>query len=284
MGHTLTQHRNISISLPHGHEIAVMYARCPAGESTIQLAAAGWSLQKCDILFRFESNSDLFDLALVVDAIRQHNFDAIIHLQMPYFPYARQDRVCNPGEPLSAKVAATFINSLRLASVKCYDLHSDVSVALLNKLIHVEQHRVATSFSHLLERDSTLLVSPDAGAEKKTLTFAKAYGYQAVVCAQKTRDPKTGEIVGITLPSYAGPVKNCVLILDDICDGGGTFVALAKRIREDWQFDGRICLYVTHGVFSNGFDAFDGLIDAIYTSNLMGQEPKPHNIVRLTQL
>jgi ribose-phosphate pyrophosphokinase len=56
------------------------------------------------------------------------------------------------------------------------------------------------------------------------------------------------------------------LIVDDICDGGRTFIELAKVLRP--LTNGSIFLYVTHGIFSQGLDVFKGVIDHIYTANL----------------
>jgi ribose-phosphate pyrophosphokinase len=59
--------------------------------------------------------------------------------------------------------------------------------------------------------------------------------------------------------------KKDFLIVDDICDGGRTFIELAKVLRP-WT-TGKIYLYVTHGIFSNGLDVFNSLIDGVYTAN-----------------
>ena len=57
-----------------------------------------------------------------------------IELVIPYFPYARQDRVCIEGEALGAAVMANFINNLDFAKVTIWDAHSEVSPALLNRV------------------------------------------------------------------------------------------------------------------------------------------------------
>jgi ribose-phosphate pyrophosphokinase len=54
------------------------------------------------------------------------------------------------------------------------------------------------------------------------------------------------------------------LIVDDICDGGRTFIELAKVLRP--LTSGQVKLYVTHGIFSAGFEALAGL-DRIFVAN-----------------
>lgn len=206
------------------------------------------------------SSEDILELMLVVDAIRRQDPHIDIELLCPYLPYARQDRVMEPGEALGAKVMCDIINSLKFTAVEVWDVHSDVSLALLDRVIH----RPLTMFVQRVPVDMTnvVLVAPDAGALKKVLSVAKAYGRE-MVRADKLRSTKDGSITGTKVYSdHVG--KKDFLILDDICDGGRTFIELAKELRP--LTDGKIFLYVTHGIFSNGFEPFSGLIDHIYTA------------------
>ncbi|MEI8631794.1 phosphoribosyltransferase family protein [Vibrio sp. PP-XX7] len=84
-----------------------------------------------------------------------------------------------------------------------------------------------------------------------------------MIQAQKLRNLKTGEIIKTEV---LGDVKGKkVLIADDICDGGRTFVELAKVLKSEGATE--ISLFVTHGIFSKGFEVFAGLIDVIYTTD-----------------
>ena len=98
---------------------------------------------------------------------------------------------------------------------------------------------------------------------KKTLEAAKELGLP-MVRADKIRSTDTGEITGTVVYSEHIGSKD-FLIADDICDGGRTFIELAKVLRP--LTDGKIYLYVTHGIFSKGLDVFEGLIDGVYTAN-----------------
>lgn len=238
----------------------------PGGESCIRLTAPVQDLVTLGLYF--ESNNDLFDLSLLVDAIRRERENVVIQLFMPYVPYARQDRVCNPGESLSIKVVASFINSLYFHSVLIVDPHSDVTTALFDRVTVRPQEdfavRMATEWG---DPKVVVIVAPDAGASKKARKFAQVGEFGGLVQAEKVRDLLTGKILETRVECEHVGNKD-FLIVDDICDGGRTFTELAKVLRT--KTDGQIFLFVTHGIFSAGEKVFDGLIDIVYTANPVG--------------
>lgn len=247
----------------------VIFSRFPAGETHVRINDEGFIGETIAVIeMNFEGNNDLFDLALLVDAARRlYIGDLTIYLHMDYVPYARQDRVCNIGESLSIKVVADFINGLNLDGVFVSDLHSSVAGALFNKLGERTLTMLAPRLAARFQADNTVLVSPDAGANKKVLDLAKWLKFPHVVRADKTRDVLTGAITGTAVYSEHVGTKD-FLIVDDICDGGRTFIELAKELKK--LTTGRVFLYVTHGIFSKGTEVFDGLIDGIYMVNPVG--------------
>lgn len=243
----------------HGGEIGVrLKSRLPSLEDTLYVTAV---LKNADAIM---------ELLLVCDALKRQEIrlDDYI-LIIPYFPYARQDRVCNEGESLSARVMCGLINSLGFREVLIFDAHSDVVPALLNNCINIPPYDLFDPSDFSLKVDT--VVSPDAGAEKKARAFANAVSdVTRLVCATKRRDTTTGEIVRTDVPYDLRGGENC-LIVDDICDGGRTFIELAKALKEKGA--GKIYLYVTHGIFSQGIDVFDGIIDKVfYTNSLLQNE------------
>ena len=202
-------------------------------------------------------SDDIMELLMLVDAMRRAGAK---HLKLfcPYVPYARQDRVMNPGETLGIKVFTDLINQCNFEQVEVWDVHSDVTTALLNNVVNIPQE----AFLEALPKKAlanTILVAPDAGANKKTLKVAQALGLE-MVRADKVRDTKTGAITDTVVYCDNVGDKN-FLIVDDICDGGRTFIELAKKLRP--LTTGKIYLYVTHGIFSKGLDVFDE-IDHIF--------------------
>ena len=91
------------------------------------------------ITANLRSSDDVMALLMATDALRRQGATRI-HLTMPYVPYARQDRVMNPGEALGIKVFCDLINAQNYSSVNILDPHSDVTPALLNNVLVIEQH------------------------------------------------------------------------------------------------------------------------------------------------
>ena len=204
---------------------------------------------------------DVMRLIMSVDAIRRVNADAEIILTIPYFPYARQDRVCNEGEAFGAAVMAGLINSLKCEVVHLCDPHSDVIAEHVNNCKVVTQAQmIHGDFARMITDKGLVLVSPDKGAAHKTAEVAEALGDVDVIYCSKVRDTKTGHI---THSEVNGNVKGKnLIIMDDICDGGRTFTELAKVLKGNGAED--LYLYVTHGIFSKGLDVLKQHFTHVY--------------------
>jgi ribose-phosphate pyrophosphokinase len=207
------------------------------------------------------SPSQIMELCLLVDALRRSYGDVNMHLHCPYVPYARQDRVCAPGEALSIKVFADILNSLHFKSVKVNDVHSDVSLALINNVTNIPAEVNLTPYlPSIYKYSKPVLVAPDAGSIKKVLKVAQTHNFE-MVRADKIRDVETGEIKDtVVYTDHLG--KQSVLVVDDICDGGRTFIELGKELKT--KTNGNLSLYVTHGIFSKGLDELLVYYDRIY--------------------
>lgn len=209
-------------------------------------------------------NSDqLMELLMLKNTLNIYlNKNTEFVLDLAYIPYARQDRVCQEGESLSIKVMADLINSMNFDTVFTVDNHSDVATALINNCSNLSVLEIFKSVS--LNVNTDYIVSPDAGANKKVFEISKHYQVP-MIRADKTRDLKTGNISGTEVYCEDLGGKS-VTIIDDICDGGRTFIELAKALKA--KNAGEITLYVTHGIFSKGTDIlFDCGIDKIITTD-----------------
>jgi len=207
------------------------------------------------------SSDSIMELVLLMDAIRRSGgTEATIHLTCPYLPYARQDRQCDNGEPLSLKAMCDIINSLNFATVTVWDVHSDVAMALLDRAFNVPQKHFLAKLNYT---KNCVLVAPDAGAIKKTMESAK-YLALPMVRADKIRSVHDGSITGTTVYSEHIGDKD-FLVADDICDGGRTFLELGKVLRP--LTNGKLFLYVTHGIFSKGITELLTVYDHIFTAN-----------------
>lgn len=211
---------------------------------------------------RLNSFDDIGLFLLTVDALRRmgkQSIEAII----PYFPGARQDRVMIPGESLTVKIYANLINSLNLDKVTIFDPHSEVTPALLDNCEVASNHSFINKTLNELPKDC-LLVSPDAGAEKKIHKLASYLQEYEVLECSKRRDVKTGALSGFKVP-VSNLQRRPALIVDDICDGGGTFIGLAEELKK--ANAGNLYLAVSHGIFSKGLDVLQKHFEKIYTTD-----------------
>ena len=160
-----------------------------------------------------------------------------------------------------------IINSQGFSRVIVMDPHSDVLEACLTNYKKIDNFRLVDyALANINGRSSqTAIVSPDAGALKKIYDVAKEFGITNVVTASKVRDISTGNIVRTELPIMDLTDIQDIIIIDDICDGGRTFIELAKVIKE--QTDKPIHLIITHGIFSAGFSELEKYFESIYTTD-----------------
>lgn len=217
--------------------------------------------QKITITHRLNSFNDLGLLCIAVDALRRmgaKNLELII----PYFPAARQDRVMIKGEALTVKVYADIINSLQLNKVSVFDAHSEVTPALLNNCEAIPNHTFIQKVIESIGKP-VKLISPDGGALKKIYKVSEFLGGLEVVECSKSRDVKTGRLSGFKVYNDDLQGADC-LIVDDICDGGGTFVGLAQELKN--KNAGKLYLAVSHGIFNKGFAVLD-CFEKIFTTN-----------------
>lgn len=192
---------------------------------------------------------DLGAALVANDALRRLGA-VYIDLFIPYLPGARQDR----GAPLTAKVYADAINSAHFDEVVCVDPHSDVMPALVDKLRIVPLHAVFPL--HILDEIPSVLgkpflICPDAGAGKRvealaTHVYEERNSEIEVVYARKHRDFATGKLSGFSIGNMPNGVG---IIVDDICDGGGTFIGLAEETHRRPE---HLRLWTTHGIYSKG--------------------------------
>lgn len=224
---------------------------------------------------RLASSDDVMDLLLLADALRRIDDALRLRIELPYLPYARQDRVCAPGQAFSLSVFARLVAGLEnVDALVTWDCHSPVGLQQTGAHNVPAREIVADcpSLLSLMRAPDSVLVCPDKGAVDRTQDIADAVGARNVCQASKVRDPRTGHITQTEL-SAGDLTGKTAIITDDICDGGFTFTLLAKALRD--RGAARIVLFVTHGIFSRGLSVFDGLIDAIFTTDSFAQDADP---------
>lgn len=247
------------------HE-GIRFMSFPAGERHVYLPE---SVQAVDhehwtITAQIYSANEVMDLLLLNNALRRAAKTTYsVQLMLPYMPYARQDRLTVPGESVSLEVMAQLINSMQFSLVTFADVHSPQSLKLVDKSVN----KPASEFVDFVTQDEEwrclpfAVVSPDKGAVARTNAVAAALGGVPVVYCDKVRDPATGKLSGMQVLGQVPDMP--LLIIDDICDGGGTFLGVATELRK--QTSQPLYLYVTHGLFTKGRESLDAVFTKIYS-------------------
>lgn len=249
---------------PLGHGTLILAKSFVFSGGEIGVQVTGTVEKEVTIVTRIQNSNDAMELFMVTDAIHRMG-GKMIHLFLPYLPYARQDRVVTLGEAHSLAVFTKLLISQGYESVTVFDPHSEASANLMSD----EDFRLITNhaFVRLVLKDKSnyLLVSPDAGAAKKIKQVAEAIGYTSKPIQALKYRLIGGKIDSIEI--YENDLGGRdVYIVDDICDGGATFIALAIELRK--RNVGRIYLVVSHGIFSKGLDVLkDGGIDHVFTTD-----------------
>jgi ribose-phosphate pyrophosphokinase len=179
-------------------------------------------------------------------------------LVIPYLMAARYDRLIQPGDSFDLEVVAALVNSCGFEKVIVFDVHSEVATRLIQHAEPMDNRLLVMQYHH----PDAVLICPDAGAAKKVKNYS-AWNSNLVdiVYCNKKRDLSTGRItLEVTEPEKCKG-RNCVII-DDICDGGATFLAIAEQVQP-----AHLTLIVTHGIFSKGFALLEQRFDEIIVSD-----------------
>lgn len=241
----------------------------PDGELQARLTPTAVPLiheaDQVDIDARVRSAGDMIGLALLCNAIRGVKPDVQMRLSIPYLPYARGDRRFTDGDCYGIEVFGDILRTCRFLEINTLDVHNPkkaftyVSSFLRNWSANPLVLRAADDFASTVGKEVSILL-PDAGA---ALRYKSLGEHHRLTFAAKSGNAETGELEGFTVPSLDG--HEAILVVDDICDGGGTFLGIAQEIRK--QNTVPLALYVTHGIFSNGIWSLFKQFTNIYTTN-----------------
>lgn len=226
------------------------------------------------ITWNYENDAELFTLI----CLRRHLGAQRPKLYLPYVPHARMDRVKSDTDVFTLKYFCEVINSLDFSEVIVRDVHSNVALALLDRVVQENIIWYVNNVLHSIDDDLTFLTFfyPDEGAMKR---YSAQFNYPYAFGIKK-RDWNTGKIQGLDIVNGELVKGKNVLIIDDICSYGGTFLHSAKALKEAGAE--HIYLYVTHceqSVFKG--EMYDsGLIDHIFTTDsIMFEEKEKITIV-----
>ena len=179
-------------------------------------------------------------------------------------PYSRMDRIENKGTAFSLNIISNVLtkNLLAINHLFILDPHSDVTLKQLNDK---QINDIAYEFEEFnilnkkyefakdvidytkLNTEDAWFVFPDKGAAKRY----NADDYPNVIICEKVRDFATGKIQEIKahVEKQTTAVKQDapIIIIDDLCSYGGTFVGAINAIKNDLKIKSKNnWLIVTH--------------------------------------
>lgn len=236
-------------------EIDVQVTTFPAGEPSLKLEPCSGTVAVIQCFF--DTCDDLI-LALMAEDILRNVYDIpSIRINLPYMPFSREDRRTVHNGSFGLKILAKLLEPFD--AVTTIDMHSERGSKWFKTFLDIPVQPYITQAINDSECD--VVVLPDKGAADK---YTPLIQDKDIICGSKVRDPETGWITKYELPEYDFDKKK-VLVVDDICDGGATFIKLAEAMkeREGWAL---LNLYVTHGIFSKGLERLKEHYHHIYTT------------------
>ena len=190
-------------------------------------------------------NEDIVELFLMCQAATL-SFAKTVHVVLPHFPYARQDRVTEPREPISAKLIAHLLEEAGADHLIVLDLHSDQIQGFFTIPVDALDARlIFAEYFRKKKLKDPVVVAPDVGGAKRAKKFADILSAELAIL-HKTRpghhQAEIHEVVG----NIEG--KTCILF-DDIIDTAGTLLSAKKALVERGALKD-IYAVATHAVFS----------------------------------
>ncbi len=219
------------------------------------------------------ANDNLMEILIIADALRRSSASRITAV-IPYYGYARQDRRTKPRTPISAKLVANLLTEAGVSRVLTMDLHSAQIQGFFD--IPVDNLYASPIFSLDIRsklsksEGNIVVVSPDVGGVERARELAKRINASLAVVDK--RRSSTGDVTEMTV---IGDVQGQVcIIVDDICDSGGTLCKAADLILSRGAQE--VHAYVTHGVLSgNAFQRIQNssLRNVVITDSIQHAKP-----------
>lgn len=233
--------------------------RFPDGTSQVwKLPAVDLEAEAAHVFWHFESEAEVMHLAQLA-LLLLHRGPRARYLTIGFLPYGRQDKLIANDATFGLWAFAPILNGMHWKKVIICDPHSATATELIAGSSAVYYTGQAIDCLRAISGD--LFCFPDTGALAK---YGPLFEGHPSVAAEKVRNQSTGRVeTGKILGDVRG---KRVLIVDDICDGGATFIGLAAKLRESGAAD--VALFVSHGLFTRGVKALtDAGISRVFTPN-----------------
>lgn len=228
----------------------------------------------------YSINDHIMELLIMVDALRRSSVDEIWAV-IPNYPYARQDKKDVSRAPISGGLLARMLEQAGVTRVITLELHaSQISGFFQIPVDNLYATKAVADFIRgsilKTEQDNNdvVLVSPDAGGIKRMDSLASRLGLRTVIMHKSRNHQEKSMVLNTVLVGAEDCVKGkkC-LIIDDMCDTGGTIVKAAETLMEHGARE--VAIVVIHGILSGS--AVERLNNAkfvteVYVTNSIPQE------------
>jgi ribose-phosphate pyrophosphokinase len=192
-------------------------------------------------------NEDLMELFLICDTLKR-SFAKNVHVILPHFGYARQDRIAEPRETISAKLIADLLVKSGADHLVTFKLHSDQIQGFFDIPVdNISTNKIFVEFIKKKKLKKPIVVAPDVGGAKEAKKFADGLGCPLAILHKSRPEHNKSEITHL-VGDVAGYTA---IIYDDLIDTGGSVIN-AKKALEKAGANKDIYLAATHAVFSDG--------------------------------
>jgi ribose-phosphate pyrophosphokinase len=178
------------------------------------------------------TDSNLMELLVMLDAFRRSSAERVTAV-IPYYGYARSDKKDRPRVPISAKLVANLITVAGAQRILTMDLHAAQIQGFFD--IPVDHlYAAPVMIGYYLENPlpNLTVVAPDTGGAERARAYAKrlksSSGEPATLalCDKRREKANVAEVMNVV-----GDVRGrTCLIIDDMCDTGGSLTKVAKAL------------------------------------------------------
>lgn len=207
-----------------------------------------------DIRCRITNGNDLFLLMQLSDILKRQCVRPQ-HIYIHYLMGMRCDRLFSLNRPFSLGIVAEVINSFNTEQVIVFEPHS---IRTLDKIRNCLPENVSLKAACIFEENGYKLVAPDFGSQKR-------YVMDFDVVCNKKRDVNDGKLLQFEISKHKNVKNKNLVVIDDLCDGGSTFVGIASKLNE--LNPKSISLFVTHAVNFDGILNVSASYDTVYITD-----------------
>jgi ribose-phosphate pyrophosphokinase len=192
----------------------------------------------------FAPAENFMELLLMIDAARRASAYKIIAV-IPYYGYSRQDRKDRPRVAIGSKLVANMLVAAGADRIITMDLHAPQIQGYFDIPVdHLDSHAVFIPYIENLKLENLTFAAPDVGATNRIREIASYFNAEMVICDKHRK--RANEIASMVV--IGDVTDRDVVIIDDICDTGGTLAKSAALLKEKGARSVRAM--ITHPVLS----------------------------------